>query len=48
MWACTLPDRPAEVVWYGGELAANSGRVELAWRTFVDAMPSSGAALQYR
>ena len=48
MWACTLLDRPTEVIWYGGELAANSGRVELAWRTFVDAMPSSGTALQYR
>jgi CheY-like chemotaxis protein len=48
MWTCTLPDRPNEAAWYGGELAANSGRVELAWRTFVDAMPSSGTALQYR
>jgi CheY-like chemotaxis protein len=48
MWTCTLPNRANDVAWYGGELAANSGRVELAWRTFVDAMPSSGTALQYR
>ena len=48
MWTCTLPDRPSDAAWYGGELAANSGRIELAWRTFVDAMPNSSTALEYR
>jgi len=48
MWTCALADRGNNAAWYGGELAANSGRVELAWRTFVDAMPSSGTSLQYK
>jgi hypothetical protein len=28
--------------------AANSGRIELAWRTFVDAMPNQRSAVEYR
>jgi ActR/RegA family two-component response regulator len=46
MWA-SMP-KGGDAAWYGGELAANSGRVELAWRSFVDAMPNSGSALEYR
>ena len=48
MWTCNLPDRSAEAAWYGAELAGNSGRIELAWRTFVDAMPNRGTALEYK
>ena len=48
MWTCTLPDRSADGAWYGAELAANSGRIEMAWRTFVDAMPNRGGAVEYR
>ena len=47
MWASPTP-KGGDIAWYGGELAANSGRVELAWRSFVDAMPNSGTALEYR
>ena len=47
MWASPMP-KGGDAAWYGGELAANSGRVELAWRSFVDAMPNSGTALEYR
>ena len=47
MWASPTP-KGGDAAWYGGELAANSGRVELAWRSFVDAMPNSGTALEYR
>jgi ActR/RegA family two-component response regulator len=47
MWASPIP-KGGDAAWYGGELAANSGRVELAWRSFVDAMPNSGTALEYR
>jgi hypothetical protein len=46
MWA-SMP-KGGDAAWYGGELAANSGRVELAWRSFVDAMPNAGSALEYR
>jgi len=48
MWTCHPPDRTADATWYGAELAANSGRIELAWRTFVDAMPNRGGAVEYR
>jgi hypothetical protein len=47
MWASPTPEG-GDAAWYGGELAANSGRVELAWRSFVDAMPNNGTALEYR
>jgi ActR/RegA family two-component response regulator len=47
MWASPMP-KGGDAAWYGGELAGNSGRVELAWRSFVDAMPNSGTALEYR
>ena len=47
MWASPMP-KGGDAAWYGGELAAKSGRVELAWRSFVDAMPNSGTALEYR
>jgi hypothetical protein len=47
MWTCHLPER-TDSVWYGAELAANSGRVELAWRTLVDAMPSRSGAVEFR
>jgi ActR/RegA family two-component response regulator len=47
MWASPMP-KGGNAAWYGGELAANSGRVELAWRSFVDAMPNMGSALEYR
>jgi hypothetical protein len=48
MWTCHRPDRGAEAAWYGAELAANSGRIELAWRSFVDAMPNQRGAVEYR
>jgi CheY-like chemotaxis protein len=43
MWSAR---RSATVSWYGGALARNSTRVELAWRNFVDAIPSSGQSLE--
>ena len=46
MWASPMP-KGGDAAWYGGELAPNSGRVELAWRSFVDAMPNSGSAVKY-
>ena len=48
MWTCTLPGGGNEASWYGGELAGHPGRIDLAWRTFVDAMPSCGTALEYK
>ena len=44
MWACHHAERSGDAAWYGGELAANSGRIEMAWRSFVDAMPNRGTA----
>jgi len=39
MWSAR---RSAAVSWYGGALARNSMKVELAWKNFVDAIPVSG------
>jgi ActR/RegA family two-component response regulator len=47
MWTSPTPNAN-DATWYGGELAANSGRVELAWRSFVDAMPTNSTRLEYR
>ena len=48
MWTCHLPAGGSDAAWYGGELAGNAPRIEVAWRSFVDAIPTSGIALEYR
>jgi ActR/RegA family two-component response regulator len=48
MWTRNLPDRGFDAVWYGGELAGNAQRIELAWRTFVDTVPNAGVAIEYQ
>jgi CheY-like chemotaxis protein len=47
MWASPMP-KGGDAAWYGGELTGNSGRVELAWRSLVDAVPNTGTAIEYR
>jgi hypothetical protein len=46
MWASRPPEPGREATWYGGELAQNSRRVELAWLGLVDALPGSRASLE--
>jgi len=46
MWTCNLPDAAREASWYGGELTRNARRVELAWLSFVDTIPSPGTKLE--
>jgi hypothetical protein len=46
MWTCSLPDAAKNAVWYGGELANNARRIELAWLRLVDTIPSAGTALE--
>jgi hypothetical protein len=46
MWTGSLPDAAENAVWYGGELANNARRIELAWLRLVDTIPSAGTALE--
>jgi len=46
LWTASPPQSDFEAIWYGGELANNSRRVELAWLTLVDALPASRASLE--
>ena len=45
MWTCRMP-ASHDAVWYGAELAGNTPRVEVSWRTLVDTIPGAGAALE--
>lgn len=44
MWtsAALAPD----ATWYGSELSRNAARAEQAWRSFVDAIPAAGSAIE--
>jgi ActR/RegA family two-component response regulator len=46
MWTSATPQPNRPAAWYGGELAQNSRRVELAWTSLVDALPASRARLE--
>jgi hypothetical protein len=46
MWTSPTPQPERPAAWYGGELAQNSRRVELAWTSLVDALPASRARLE--
>ena len=45
LWTATPPQLGPDAIWYGGELANNSRRVELAWNTLVDALPRARVSL---
>jgi AmiR/NasT family two-component response regulator len=47
MWTCRPPEPGRDAAWYGGELAQNSRRVELAWLSLVDALPTSRATMEF-
>jgi CheY-like chemotaxis protein len=49
MWSSSAPpDLARSATWYGGELSRNPARTELAWRSFVDALPGARVASQLR
>ena len=41
LWTANRPQAFGEAIWCGVELSNNSKRVEMAWLTLVDALPSS-------
>jgi AmiR/NasT family two-component response regulator len=47
MWTCRPPDPARDAAWYGGELAQNSRRIELAWVSLVEALPASRATVEF-
>ena len=44
MWTSTAPVPGA--AWYGGELSRNPHRIQQAWASFVDAIPTPGTAIE--
>lgn len=46
MWTSRTPEPNRDAAWYGGELAQNSRRVELAWNSLVEALPTSRAKVE--
>jgi hypothetical protein len=46
LWTSSPPECGGQTIWYGGELSNNTKRVELAWLTLVDALPSSRVSLE--
>jgi CheY-like chemotaxis protein len=47
MWTCRPPEPVRDAAWYGGELCQNSRRVELAWVSLVEALPTSRTSLEF-
>jgi hypothetical protein len=48
MWTASVREPSRDAILYGSELASNSPRVTLAWRSLVDTIPAAGMAFEIR